>query len=45
MDMLNRNQWNHSVDEVMEHMGEAEQRLLLEYLTDLTEEAGGQYDF
>lgn len=37
MDMLNRNQWNHSMDEVVEHMGEAEQRVLLKYLTDRME--------
>lgn len=38
MNILNRNQWNHTMDEVMDHMGDAGQRLLLDYLTDIMEE-------
>lgn len=38
MDVLNRNQWNHTLEEAMDHMGEAGQRLLLNYLTDLAED-------
>lgn len=38
MNVLNRNQWNHSVREAMEHMGDVGKRLLLDYLEDLAEE-------
>lgn len=34
MDTLNANRWNHSIQEVMDHMGEADRKILLDYLTD-----------
>lgn len=34
MDALNRNQWNHTIQEVLDHLGEARRRVLLNYLTE-----------
>ena len=38
MDTLNANRWNHSIQDVMDHMGESDRRILLDYLTDHEEE-------